>query len=105
MSIHIRVSPLFFTLLVRLSSSQVIDGIITLLFFLPEGQVLLEELNDALGVTEFAFFELINPFECGLEGVIGQLACFAVILHHLVVEDREVKSESKLDGVAGGQFN
>jgi len=88
-----------------LTISQVINGIIALLFFLPEREVLFQELNDALGVAEFVLFELVNPFESGLESIVSQLACLAVILHHLVVEHREVQSESKLDGVAGGQIN
>jgi len=31
-----------------------------ILFILPEGQILFEELDNALGITEIVFFELIN---------------------------------------------
>ena len=41
---------------------------------LPEGQVLLEELNDALGVAEVILFELVNLVESILEGLVGEAA-------------------------------
>ena len=89
----------------NLVSSQVIDGVVTLLFLLPEGEVLLEELDDALGVTEVVLLELINLVESLLEGVVSDLASLGVILEDFVVEDREVKGETKLDGVASGKVD
>ena len=85
------------------SSSQVVNLVVTLLFLLPEGKVLLQEFDDALGVTEVVFFELVNLVECLLESLVGQLASDFVVLHHFVVEHREVEGEAELDGVARGQ--
>ena len=79
--------------------------VISFLFFLPESQVLLEKLDDALGVTEVILLELIDLVEGGLQGVVSELAGLRVILQHLVVEDGEVKSETKLDWVARWQLN
>jgi hypothetical protein len=78
---------------------------VVLLFLLPEGQVLLEELDDALCVTEIVFLEFINLVESFLKGAVGELAGGLVVFHHLVVEDREVKGETKLDGVAWWELN
>ena len=78
---------------------------VVLLFLLPEGQVLLEELDDALGVAEIVFLEFIDLVESFLKGAVGELACGLVVLHHLVVEDREVKGETELDGVAWWELN
>ena len=85
--------------------SQIVDLVGVLLLLAPEREVLLEELNDALGVTEVVFLELIDLVKSLLERVIGELASLGVILEDLVVEDREVKGESKFDGVAGGKIN
>ena len=89
----------------RPATSQVVDLVIALLLFFPECQVLLEELNDALGVTEVVFLELIDLVEGHLEGAVCQLACLGVILEDLVVKDREVEGESELDWVAGGKVD
>ena len=83
-------------------TSQVID-LVVVLFLLPEREVLLQQLDDALGVTEVVLLELIDLVESRLEGVIRELARLRVVLKHLVVEDGEVKSQTELDGVAGGQ--
>ena len=87
-------------------SSQVVNLVIRIfLFFFPECEVLLEELNDALGVTEVVLLELIDLVESRLEGVVCELAGLRVVLQHLVVEDGEVKSKTKLDWVARWQLN
>ena len=54
--------------------------VVTLLFLLPEGEVLLEELDDALGVTEVILLELIDLVKSLLERVVGELASLGVIL-------------------------
>ena len=88
------------------NNSEVLDLVATVLLFLfPEGQVLLEELDDALGVTEIVFLEFVNLVQSVLESAISELAGGRVVLHDFVVEDREVKSKSKLDGVAGWEGN
>ena len=86
-------------------TSQVVDLVVTLLFLFPEGEVLLEELNDALSVTEVVLFELVDLVESLLESVISELTGLGVILEDLVVEDGEVEGKSELDGVAGGKID
>ena len=80
--------------------SEVVDLVSTVLLILPQGQVLLEELDDALGVTEVILLKLVNLVESILEGLVGKLAGGLVVLHHFVVEDGEVQSETELDWVA-----
>jgi hypothetical protein len=88
------------------ATSQVVDtGLVAFLFLLPEGEVLFEKLNDTLGVTEVVLLELINLVKGALEGVISQLTGLGVILKHLIVENREVQSETELNWVACGQVN
>ena len=85
--------------------SQVIDLVVALLLFFPEGEVLLEELDDALGVAEVVLLKLIDFVEGLLEGVVSELASFGVVLQDFVVEDGEVEGEAELDGVAGRQID
>ena len=83
------------------SSSEVVDTLLVVLFFLfPEGEVLLEEFNDALGVTEVFFFELIDLIKGFLQSFISEITCRLVIFHDFVMEDREVKGKTELDWVA-----
>jgi len=86
-------------------SSEVVDLVGVLGLLLPEGEVLLEELDDALGVTEVVLLELVDLVERVLEGGVGELAGDLVVLHDLVVEDGEVEGKAELDGVAGGQLD
>ena len=74
-------------------------------FLLPKRQVLLEELDDALGVAELILIERIDLVESLLEGFVGQFASSRVVLHDFVVEDREVEGETELDWVAWWKFN
>jgi hypothetical protein len=83
--------------------SQVVDLVLLLVFLLPEGEVLLEELDDALGVTEVVLLELVDLVEGLLESHVGELAGSLVVLHDFVVEDGEVKGKAELDGVAGSK--
>ena len=69
------------------ATSQVVDLVVALLFLFPEGKVLLEELNDALGVAEIIFFQLIDLIEGFLQGAVRKLAGLRVVLKDLVVED------------------
>ena len=89
-----------------MASSQVVDVVATIFFLLtPESQILFQKLNDALGVTEVIFLEFIDLVKGILEGLVGEVASGLVVLHHLVVEDREVKGETETDGVAGGKVD
>ena len=56
------------------ATSQVVDSVVALLFLFPEGKVLLEELNDALGIAEIIFFQLINLIKGFLQGAVGKFA-------------------------------
>merc|ERR1711957_44526 len=83
--------------------SKVVDGVVVVLLFSPESEVLLEELNDGLGITEVVFLELVNFVEGILEGLVSEVTGGLVVLHGLVMEDGEVKGETELDGVARGE--
>ena len=85
--------------------SQVVDLVIALLFLFPEGEVLLEELNDALGIAEVVLLELVDLVESLLESAISELASLGVILQDFVVEDGEVQGEAELDWVAWGKID
>ena len=87
------------------TSSKVVDLVVTLLFLLPEGEVLLEKLDDALGVTEVILLKLVNLVESGLKSSVCEGAGGGVVLKHFVVEDAEVKGETELDGVACGKID
>ena len=86
--------------------SEIVDLVVAvLLLVFPKGQVLLEELDDALGVAEVVLLQLVNLVESLLESLVGELASSLVVLHDLVVEDGEVESEAELDWVARGKRN
>ena len=87
------------------ATSQVVDLVVAFLFLLPEGEVLLEELDDALGIAEVVLLKLVDLVEGLLESVISELARFRVILEHFVVEHGEVKGEAELNGVASGKLD
>jgi len=82
-----------------LSCSKVIDDGLAL-FLLPEGKVLLEELDDGLGISEGLFIDVIDLLEGLGKSLLAELASLLVVVHNLVVEHGEVESETKSDGVA-----
>ena len=57
-----------------------------LLFFLPEGEVLLEELNDGLGISEGLLIDIVNLLKSVRESGFSELAGLLMVVHHLVVE-------------------
>ena len=87
-------------------SSHIVEVVAAIFFFfLPESQVLLQELDYALGVTEIVFLKLVDLVEGFLESFVGELAGGLVVLHDFIVEDREVEGQTELDGVAGWECN
>jgi len=84
----------------NIQRSEVLDGVL-LFLLLPEGKVLLEELDDGLGVSEGLFINVVNLLEGIREGLLSELAGLLVVVHHLVVEDREVEGKTKSNWVAG----
>jgi len=99
LSLTLRSTASFYT------SSQVIDGVVALLLFLPESKVLLEELDDTLGITEVVLLELVNLVEGILEGLIREGDGFLGVLLCFVVEDGKVEGEAEFDRVAGRKFD
>ena len=79
--------------------SKVLNSVVGI-FLLPEGQVLLEQLNDGLGVSEGLLVDIVNFLEGFREGSLTELACLLVVVHHFIVEDREVEGEAEADWVA-----
>jgi len=71
-----------------------------LLFLLPEGEILLEELNDGLGISEGLLIDVVNLFESIREGLLTKLTSLLVVVHNFIVEDGEVKSKTKSDWIA-----
>ena len=56
------------------------------MFFLPQRHVLLEKLDDTLGISEFFFLELIDLLKGSLEGLVSGLDGFLGVLQHLILE-------------------
>ena len=82
------------------NSSKVLNGVVLVIFLLPESKILLKKLDDGLGITEVILFEFIDLVESLLKGLVSDLASLLVVLHNLILEDREVKGKTKSDGVA-----
>ena len=82
------------------SCSEIVDDGLALLF-LPERQVLLEELDDGLGISEGLLVDLIDLLEGVGERLLAELASVLVVVHDLVVEDGIVERETESNGVAG----
>jgi hypothetical protein len=87
---------------IRYVSSEVLDGVLLLLFF-PEGEVLLEKLDDGLGISESFLVDIIDLFERVGQSLLTKFASLLVVVHHFVVEHREVESQTQSDWVAGVQ--
>ena len=82
-----------------LASSKVFNVVITF-FFLPESKVLLEELNNALSISEGLLIDFVDFVHGVLKGAFSELACLLAVLHNFVVENGEVEGESELDRIA-----
>ena len=71
--------------------------------FFPERKVFLEEFDDGLSVSEVFFRDVIDLVQCLLQSYLRQFACLLLVLHHLVVENRIIQSQTQSDGVARRQ--
>jgi len=71
-----------------------------LLLFLPERKVLLKEFDDGLGISESLFINIVDLLESIGQCLFSEFASLLVVVHDFVVENGEVKSESKSDWVA-----
>jgi len=78
---------------------------LTVFFFFPKSQILLEELDDALGVTEFVLLEFVNLLEGLLKSIVSEVDCLGGVLHSFVVEYGEVESETEFDWAAGREID
>jgi len=79
--------------------------VLAFLFFFPESEVFFQKFDDALCVTEVVFLELVNLVEGILECSVSELTGGFVVLHHFVVEYREIESKTQFDGVAWWESN
>ena len=80
--------------------SEVIDNRLVITFFLPQRKVLLNELDNRLGVAECFLVDLVNLIERVGERLLSKLASVLVVAHDLVVKDGEVQGEAESDRVA-----
>ena len=85
---------------VESSGSEVFDGVLFFLFF-PEREVFFKELNDGLGISESLLVNIVDLFEGIGQRLFSKFTSLLVVVHDLVVEDREVKGKTKSDWVAG----
>ena len=74
-----------------------------LLFFFPEGEILLKEFDDGFGISEGFLIYVINLLKSIRESGFSEFTGLLVVVHNFIVEDREVKSKTKSDWVAGIQ--
>jgi hypothetical protein len=61
--------------------------IFAIFFFLPKSEVLLEKFDNAFGITEVVFLQLIDLVESILQSLVSEFTCSLVILHNFVVEN------------------
>lgn len=69
----------------------------------PEGQVVAQQLHDQSAVAVALLGEGVELCNSIVEGLLGEVACTVRGVKDLVVEYREVQSETKADGVSGGE--
>lgn len=85
--------------------SKILNVVISIFLFLPQCQILFQQLNDWLGISEVIFSNIINLFQCLLKTLICQLNSLFVIFHDFIVKDWEVQSKSQFDWVASMKLN
>ena len=84
----------------NIQRSEVFNGVL-LFLLLPEGEVLLEELDDGLGISEGLLINVVDLLESIREGLLSEFTGLLVVVHNLVVEHGEVEGKTKSDWVAG----
>ena len=80
--------------------SKVFNTIVTLLFF-PEADVLLEKLDDGLGISESFLVNIVDLFKGLRKCIFTKSAGFGFVTNNFVFEDTVVQSETKSNWVAG----
>ena len=84
--------------------SEILNSIIGLALFFPEAEILLEELNDRLGISEGLLVNIVDLLQSFRQCCLTKLTGFLVVIHHFVVEHREVQSQSESNWVASIQL-
>jgi hypothetical protein len=70
-----------------LVSSQILNVVGTLTFFLPEGKVFLKKFDNGLSISECLFVALVNLVKSVLESGLTEGTSFLVIVLNLIVEN------------------
>ena len=60
--------------------------VFAIFFFLPKSKVLLEKFDNAFGITEVVFLQLVNLVESILQSFVSEFTGSLVVLHYFVVE-------------------
>lgn len=71
----------------------------------PQGQVVPQQLHDQGAVTVALLRQRIQLRNGVIKGLLSQMACAIGRVQDLVVEDGEVQSETKADGVRRGEIS
>lgn len=70
----------------------------------PESEVVPQELHDQSAVAVALLGQGVKLGNGVVEGLLGEVACTVGGVEDLVVENGEVQSETKADGVSGGEI-
>ena len=70
-----------------LVSSQILNVVSALAFFLPEGKVFLKKLDNGLSISEGLLVALVNLVKSVLESGLTEGTSFLVIVLNLIVEN------------------
>ena len=83
-------------------NSKVLNSVL-IFFFFPKRKILLKQFNDWFSISESLFINIINLLKGIGESLFTKITGLLVVVHNFVMEDREVKSKTKSDWVAGVQ--
>ena len=79
--------------------SEILDGVL-LFLLLPEGKILLKELNDGFGISEGLLIHVIDLLKSIWKSLFSEFAGLLVVVHNLIVEHWEVEGKTKSNWVA-----